>query len=109
MSPLIQIYITEFDNVLFEIEETIRKNGNRNTIISGDLNTKSPMWGPNKENWRGTKLIDLANMLDLRLLNVGKTPTCVRPQGVSVVDTTRLHLYSKKNPGMESRSRNYTV
>lgn len=39
-------------------------------------------------NIRGTLLNELTASLDLRLLNVGDVPTCVRRQGESVVDTS---------------------
>lgn len=57
-------------------------------VICGNFNAKSPMWSAKSEDKRGKDLVELANMLDLRLVNVGSAATCVRPQGTSIVDTT---------------------
>lgn len=76
------IDIEEFDDVLIEIEKVVRDNRNRKTVICEDLN--APTWSPDKENWRGYKLKELASILDLRLVNVGVIPTCVRYQDTSV-------------------------
>lgn len=76
-----------YEEMLDEIKSTIRRE-NRNIIVCGDFNAKSPMWSSKSENNRGRCLIDLANTLDLRLLNEGAAHTCVRPQGSSIIDTT---------------------
>lgn len=76
-----------YEEMLDEIKSIILKE-NRNTIVCGDFNAKSPMWSSTSENNRGRCLIDLANTLDLRLLNEGAAYTCVRSQGSSIVDTT---------------------
>lgn len=62
-------------------------------IICGDFNARSRFWGDSVTNGRGDCLETWAAELDLRLGNVGCVPTCVRPQGVSIVDLTwyRLH------------------
>ncbi|GAB1867324.1 Endonuclease/exonuclease/phosphatase domain-containing protein [Camponotus japonicus] len=75
----------EYEEMLNEIKKLITKE-KRNTIICGDFNAKSPLWSCRNENSRGKALIDLTNMLDLRLINEGSIATCVRPQGTSIVD-----------------------
>lgn len=77
----------EYEEMLDEIKSTIMRE-NRNTIVCGDFNAKSPMWSSKRTNNRGRCLIDLANTLDLRLLNEGAAYTCVRSQGSSIIDTT---------------------
>lgn len=61
---------------------------NGNTIIYGDFNAHSVMWGSNRTNVRGERVEEWAAGLDLRLLNTGSEPTCVRPQGTSIIDLT---------------------
>lgn len=77
----------DYEEMLNEIKSIITKE-NRNTIVCGDFNAKSPLWSSKRKNNRGRDLIDLANTLDLRLLNEGAVDTCVRSQGSSIVDTT---------------------
>lgn len=68
-------------------------------IISGDFNAKSTTWGCTSTDRRGVLLTEWAAEQDLRLHNIGNTPTCNRPQGTSVVDLTwsRLHASSGIN------------
>lgn len=46
------------------------------------------MWGSAAFNWRGRLLEDWIAERDLCVVNIGSTPTCVRPQGSSVIDIT---------------------
>ncbi|EFN72349.1 hypothetical protein EAG_00171, partial [Camponotus floridanus] len=48
----------------------------------------SPLWGSAEYNWRGRLLEEWINERDLCVTNTGTNPTCVRPQGCSVVDIT---------------------
>ncbi|XP_011859427.1 PREDICTED: uncharacterized protein LOC105556923 [Vollenhovia emeryi] len=57
-------------------------------IVCGDFYAKSLLWGSPVGNRRGEVLCGLADQLNLVLCNVGDRPTCVRPQGSSVVDLT---------------------
>ncbi|XP_025264126.1 uncharacterized protein LOC112637796 [Camponotus floridanus] len=72
-----------FDN-LSDIVDSL----NKPAIIAGDLNAKSPMWGSLNTNSRGRLLEDWISERDLCILNQGSSPTCVRPQGSSVIDVT---------------------
>lgn len=58
------------------------------TIIGGDFNAKSAHWGSPVTNSRGDLVDEWAAELDLRLANIGSSPTCVRSQGSSIVDLT---------------------
>lgn len=57
-------------------------------IICGDLNSRSRLWGYSRTNVRGRILEGWLTERDLRISNVGNTPTCVRPQESSIVDLT---------------------
>jgi len=57
-------------------------------LICGDFNARSISWGCRTGNRRGILLEEWMGELDLGIINIGNTPTCVRPQGTSVVDLT---------------------
>lgn len=57
-------------------------------ILGGDFNAKASLWGFRLTNKKGTLLIKWTVEKDLRIVNVGNKPTCVRPQGSSIVDLT---------------------
>jgi len=72
---------------LDEMADWLRSAG-LDTVVGGDFNAFSPLWGSRYANIRGDHVEIWAAGLDLRILNVGNTPTCIRPQGSSVVDLT---------------------
>ncbi|XP_020297440.1 uncharacterized protein LOC109861979 [Pseudomyrmex gracilis] len=55
---------------------------------SSYLLVATTLWGARLTNIRGTVVEDWATSLDLTLLNSGSLPTCIRPQGSSIVDLT---------------------
>lgn len=57
-------------------------------IVGGDFNATSMLWSARSTNIRGDHVEMWAAGLDLRILNIGNVPTCVRLQGSSVVDLT---------------------
>jgi len=57
-------------------------------VIGGDFNAKSEMWNSQYTDRRGEITEEWAAMHDLRIINSGSAPTCVRPQGTSIVDLT---------------------
>jgi len=57
-------------------------------IITGDFNAKSVLWGSPGSSLRGVVLERWAAELDLRIINVGNTSTCVRHNGSSIIDLT---------------------
>ncbi|KMQ91492.1 reverse transcriptase [Lasius niger] len=57
-------------------------------IVAGDFNAKATLWGSRITNQRGLQVVRWAAERDLRIVNAGDTPTCVRPQGSSIVDLT---------------------
>lgn len=78
-----------FAGFLDELGDVIRDNNGFDIIIGGDFNAKSPTWNPSTYcNFRGTLLEEWAAERDLRLINIGETPTSVNPRGTAVVDLT---------------------
>lgn len=60
----------------------------KNVIITGDLNAKSPLWGHEKLNARGSVIEQLLDEHDVVMLNTGQ-PTYQKPQGgMSALDIT---------------------
>ncbi|XP_070518818.1 uncharacterized protein [Cardiocondyla obscurior] len=57
-------------------------------ILAGDFNSWSRAWGSRKTNGRGRILEKWTAAKNLVLLNRGRVPTCVRPQGESIIDLT---------------------
>ncbi|KAL0811825.1 hypothetical protein ABMA28_009253 [Loxostege sticticalis] len=57
-------------------------------LIGGDFNAKSTAWGEKATDSRGELVLEWASAAGLVLLNRGTVPTCVRPQGESIVDLT---------------------
>lgn len=55
-------------------------------LICGDFNSKSTLWEARYTNERGVTVVDWTSENDLRLLNAGTIPTCVRAQGTFIVD-----------------------
>ncbi|XP_032688973.1 uncharacterized protein LOC116852579 [Odontomachus brunneus] len=77
-----------FLQFLDELGEAVREIGVTRIIVAGDFNARSRTWDKGRPNARGDLLEEWAAENDVRILNVGREPTCVRPQGCSVVDTT---------------------
>lgn len=77
----------EFLEFLDETGDAVRTIGSR-IIVAGDFNSKSTLWGSRRTDDRGAALEDWSSELDLRLINCGTAPICVRAQGISIVDLT---------------------
>lgn len=71
---------TEFLEFVDDLDAVIGCLGGR-TIVCGDFNSKSLLWGCSHTNNRGRILEEWAAERDIRLVNTGNVPTCVRPQG----------------------------
>lgn len=79
--------------ILLDIVEPWRKlrvlfGTNGRLLICGDFNARSVHWGCHTNNRRGFLLEDWVLELNLEIVNHGNVPTCVRPQGSSVIDLT---------------------
>lgn len=80
------ITVEMFENSLDIIMNDARSCG-KDTIIAGDLNSKSPLWGAPMSDRRGSYLADWASELNLIFLNTGD-PTFERGNTRSHIDVT---------------------
>lgn len=81
------LLVVDYLEFLEELSDVIHDLGGR-LIFCGDYNAKSVLWGSPATDVRGDYVERWAAANDLRLANVGNSPTCVRPQGTSIVDLT---------------------
>ncbi|KMQ81570.1 reverse transcriptase [Lasius niger] len=79
--------MADFLEFLEELSGTVRALGGK-IILCGDFNSKSTLWGSPITDARGDEVERWAAANDLRIANVGSVPTCVRPQGSSIIDLT---------------------
>lgn len=79
--------LREFNSLLDELSDTLSSRTER-IILGGDFNAKSSLWNSRVTDSKGRLLARWAAERDLRISNVGFAPTCVRPQGDSIVDLT---------------------
>lgn len=82
------VSLPDYREFLDELSGVIACVRNSDVLLAGDFNAKSSYWGFATTSPRGELLDNWAAGLDLRLVNVGHAPTCVRQQGSSVVDLT---------------------
>lgn len=88
---IVSVYLRpnlDVDNILEEILELITKSHYEYTIVAGDFNARSTLWGDRIYNQRGIAVESWADQLELRFVNEGNTSTCSRPQGDSIIDLT---------------------
>jgi hypothetical protein len=82
----------DFEKQLDDIETNLKSHDkNKPVIITGDLNAKHPSWGGVNTNKRGLILLEWIHSQNLILLNDGKKPTCIRPNGQSYIDLTMIN------------------
>lgn len=80
--------IGTYRTFLDELDDLIDFINGAGMILCGDFNSHAAMWGSRLTNARGILLENWAAGHDLRLINRGTMPTCVRPQGDSIIDLT---------------------
>ncbi|KAI4472771.1 hypothetical protein M0804_015619 [Polistes exclamans] len=81
--------LNSFSRLLDELEELLGTFPAIPALVAGDFNARFPTWDPEgRSNPRGELLCMWANRLNLSLADQVGHPTCVRPQGSSVVDLT---------------------
>ncbi|XP_067214139.1 uncharacterized protein [Linepithema humile] len=78
-------FVTTF---LSELGDCIRKCLPRPTIVAGDFNAWSKLWGFSRTDEKGGQMVDWAAALGLCVLNTGSRSTCVRTRGEFIVDLT---------------------
>lgn len=71
----------EFNLLIDELEDIVSET-NIDVIIGGDFNAKAHLWGCKTTNYRGELLTRWKN---INIVNEGNEPTCIRPQGSSIV------------------------
>lgn len=81
------IGLREYNTFLDELSGVLSSRVER-VIVAGDFNAKASLWGSRITNNRGLLVTRWAAERDLRVINMGYTPTCVRPQGSAIVDLT---------------------
>lgn len=88
ISPRYKIEV--FEDVLDRMENELEllERENNNIIICGDFNLHAVLWGSRFNSIKERRLEGWMESKEMTLMNVGDTPTCVRPQGESIVDLT---------------------
>lgn len=77
----------EYHETLERLRDHLVVNRNR-SLVTGDFNAKSYLWGNVSEDKRGKELADLIGELEMCVLNQGNQPTFVRGQSSSIIDIT---------------------
>lgn len=95
--------LEEFLEFLDDLGDEMRRMGGRQVIVCGDFNAKSVAWGSPRTNRRGELVEEWAAESDMRLINMGLEPTCVRAQGESFIDLTWA------SPDLMERIKNWRV
>ncbi|XP_011702048.1 PREDICTED: uncharacterized protein LOC105458440 [Wasmannia auropunctata] len=78
--------INQFRMFLVALGDAVADYTNKALLVVGDFNARSHIWDNTRPTSRGETILTWASTRDLRLLNNNLVPTCVRPQGRSVVD-----------------------
>ncbi|XP_018359700.1 PREDICTED: uncharacterized protein LOC108758952 [Trachymyrmex cornetzi] len=76
------------DKGMDEILDLVLEHKARPTIVAGDFNAKSPMWGSTTTNTKEVVVERWTVANGLCCINTGSASTCVRPQEESIVDVT---------------------
>lgn len=76
------------ENTLGELSQLIQNKRPKGFLIGGDFNAKSPEWGSNRTDPRGSILSEWINSENLYILNIGNSPTFRRHNQESVIDIT---------------------
>ncbi|XP_052751319.1 uncharacterized protein LOC128200797 [Galleria mellonella] len=92
---VINVYLDkthDIDQTMNSLRKIIDSTGTANLIIAGDANARSPWWGCDTEDERGSKIMDTFAELGMEVLNQGSQPTfLVYRQGQpcqSIIDIT---------------------
>lgn len=95
--------IKEYETFLNRLTSFITSITYTDIILAGDFNARSTLWGDSITTPFGRILEEWVNRSDLRLVNVGRNATCVRPQGRSIIDLTW------SSPGLITRVHDWMV
>ena len=83
---------SRLEEVLSDMQHQI--NSEKPTIVAGDLNSKSPLWGSPVKDTRGRIVADWLAQNGLVVANIGDEPTFMRRESSSYLDSSHF-LYSK--------------
>lgn len=97
------VSLLEYRTFLDELTDIIVSAHGYNLLLAGDFNAHSLQWGSTSTSSKGELLEVWVASLDMRLVNIGDVPTCVRWQGSLVVDLTWV------SPGLLGRIANWRV
>lgn len=82
-------------------------------MIAGDFNAKSPRWGANDEDRRGSLLSERIQLMELEVANCGSKPTFERRNQQSWIDvticSTNVRLQNWRVTKEENLSDHYTL
>jgi hypothetical protein len=92
-----------FEDFLDGVGSCIRRCLPRQTLVLGDFNAHSVLWGNSRTTARGRRLLDWAASSGLVLVNTASVQTCVAWRGTSVVDLTWA------TPGLHPRIKEWRV
>lgn len=70
--------IASFREKVDELEDTLREL-DKDVIVAGDFNAKSPAWGSSRNDSRGKYILEMAARLCLTVQNIGSVSTFRRP------------------------------
>lgn len=92
----------EYEQFIQSLDDSITRNPGP-TILGGDINGKSLLWGCQKEDARGRVAAEWIESRDLVVANEGNTPTFERCNCSSILDVTLT------TPDLASRIHNWRV
>lgn len=78
----------EYEIFLQDLGDSIEHLRGKPIIVTGDFNAKHSAWGSRKDDNRGGILLEWIAQHGLTVVNSGRTPTCSRATGESIVDIT---------------------
>lgn len=71
-----------------EVDVIMQTSSNKDRIVMGDINAKSPMWGSPVTDRKGEHWMEWTSAQDIVVLNTGLEPTFVRGDSSSYIDVT---------------------
>lgn len=95
--------VGDFEGSLLRMQESLERHKNGRTLLAGNFNARSIIWGDKKTSKRGEILNDWTEHNDYRILNKGTTPTFSSDIGESIVDLTLA------SPGIMNHIKNWHV